>query len=98
EAASDDNRMMTGAWVRWGEDKAGSDAILNDFINPVRAAGKGVQLKNLYNLYVYFWRWGLWKVFEHDHPSTKAGPGIVTYISASSYLDGDAFLGMREHL
>lgn len=98
EAASDDNRMMTGAWVRWGEDKEGSDAILNDFSNPVRTAGKGVQLKNLYNLYVYFWRWALWKVFEHDHPAAKAGPGIVTYISASSYLDGDAFLGMREHL
>lgn len=98
QAASLENRMMTGAWVRWGEDKQGRDAILNDFIEPVKAAGKGGQLKNLYNLYVYFWRWALWKVFEHEHPGIKPGPGIVTFISASSYLDGDAFLGMREHL
>lgn len=98
EAATGENRMMTGAWVRWGESKDGKDAILNDFIEPVKNAGKGGQLKNLYNLYVYFWRWALWKVFEHEHPGVMPGPGIVTYITASSYLDGDAFLGMREYL
>ena len=37
----------------------------------------------------------MWKVFEHE---TAAGPGIVSFISASSYLDGDAFCGMREHM
>ena len=98
EAANAENHMMTGAWVRWGESKNGKDAILNDFIEPVKKAGKGGQLKNLYNLYVYFWRWALWKVFEHEHPGVMPGPGIVTYITASSYLDGDAFLGMREHM
>jgi hypothetical protein len=98
EAANEENRMMTGAWVRWGESKHGKDAILNDFIESVKKAGKGGQLKNLYNLYVYFWRWALWKVFEHEHPGVMPGPGIVTYITASSYLDGDAFLGMREHM
>jgi len=96
EAATQENRAMTGAWVRYGESKTGTDAILNDFIGPVSAAGKGVQLKNLYNLYVYFWRWALWKVFEHEHPNLRPGPGIVSYISASSYLDGEAFMGMRE--
>ena len=50
---------------------------------------------NLYNLYVYFWRWALWKVFESK---TAAGPGVASYISASSYLDGDAFCGMAEHI
>ncbi|WP_074857733.1 type ISP restriction/modification enzyme [Nitrosospira briensis] len=98
EAADEENRMMTGAWVRWGESKHGKDAILNDFIEPVKRAGKGGQLKNLYNLYVYFWRWALWKAFEHEHPGVAPGPGIVTFITASSYLDGDAFLGMREHM
>lgn len=98
EAATDENRMMTGAWVRWGEARDGRDAILNDFIEPVKKAGKGGGLKNLYNLYVYFWRWALWKVFEHEHPGVSPGPGIVTFITASSYLDGDAFLGMREHM
>jgi hypothetical protein len=97
-AATTDNRMMTGAWVRWGEDKQGRDAILNDFIEPVKRAGKGGQLKNLYNLYVYFWRWALWKVFEHEHPGLRPGPGIVCFVTASSWLDGEAFLGMRECL
>ncbi len=91
-AATADNRAMTGGWVRWGESKSGSDAILGDFIEPVKRAGHGGDLKNLYNLYVYFWRWALWKTFEHD---LATGPGIVSYISASSFIDGDAFLGMR---
>ena len=65
------------------------------FLKPAIDAGHGVARKNLYNLYVYFWRWALWKVFE---TKTVAGHGVVSYISASSYLDGDAFCGMREHI
>ena len=93
EAATLDNKARTGGWVRWGDD--GERAIFHDFLAPVVAAGHGGHLKNLYNLYVYFWRWALWKVFEHD---TAHGPGVISFISASSYLDGDAFGGMREHL
>ena len=72
-------------------------AILKDFLDPAKAAGHGVRLKNLYNLYVYFWRWALWKAFEHDAAAAQ-GAGVVSFISASSYLDGDAFCGMREHM
>ena len=93
EAATLDNKARTGGWVRWGDD--GDRAIFHDFLAPVVAAGHGGHLKNLYNLYIYFWRWALWKVFEHD---TAHGPGVISFISASSYLDGDAFGGMREHL
>lgn len=70
-------------------------SILRSFIEPAVRAGHGVHIKNLYNLYVYFWRWALWKVFEHE---SSKGPGVVSFISASSYLDGDAFSGMREHM
>ena len=91
EAARPDNGDRTGSWVRWGDD--GADAIFRDFLDPAIAAGHGVHVKNLYNLYVYFWRWALWKVFEHD-PSG----GVVSFITASSYLDGDAFCGMREYM
>lgn len=91
EAARPDNGDRTGSWVRWGDD--GADAIFRDFLDPAIAAGHGVHVKNLYNLYVYFWRWALWKVFEHD-PSG----GVVSFITASSYLDGDAFCGMRESM
>ena len=84
-----------GSWVRHGEEGVDDRPILEDFIEPAKNAGHGVDIKNLYNLYVYFWRWALWKVFEQDGDD---GPGIVSFISASSYLQGDAFAGMREHL
>ena len=95
EAATPTNGDRTGSWVRWGDNGKGADAILRTFLDPARAAGHGIHLKNLYNLYVYFWRWALWKVFEHE---IAHGPGVVSFITASSYLDGDAFCGMREHL
>ena len=96
EAATGTNSARTGSWVRWGDDgDSGTGAILSDFIEPATAAGHSLHLKNLYNLYVYFWRWALWKVFEQN---TEAGPGIVSFITASSYLDGNAFVGMREHM
>lgn len=95
EKADASNRMSTGAWIRWGEAKNGKDAIFNDFIEPVKAAGKGGQLKNLYNLYAYFWRWALWKVFEQ--PYGRSG-GIIAFITASSFIEGDAFLGMRRKM
>lgn len=95
EAADQDNRARTGGWVRWGDDGESTAAIFTDFLEPAIKAGHGVRVHNLYNLYVYFWRWALWKVFEHE---TAAGPGVVSFISASSYLDGGAFCGMREHM
>lgn len=93
EAAQEGNRAVTGGWVRYGEE--GRKPILEDFLEPARRAGHGVHLKNLYNQYVYFIRWALWKVFEHE---SAVGPGIVSFITASSYLDGDAFTGLREHI
>jgi hypothetical protein len=93
EAVTADNHACTGGWVRHGAE--GERPILEDFLEPARKAGFGVHLKNLYNHYVYFIRWSLWKVFEHK---TATGPGIVSFITASSYLDGDAFAGLREHM
>jgi len=95
EAATGDNQARTGGWVRWGDGEKGADAIFRDFLNPAVAAGHGVDVKNLYNLYIYFWRWALWKVFEDE---TSRGPGVVSFITASSYLNGAAFCGMREHM
>ena len=53
----------------------------------------GIHLKNLYNDYVYFWRWALRSVFE-----TRDGAGVVCFVSAASYLRGPAFVGMRRQL
>ena len=103
DMATEENRTRTGGWIRFGETGTGEDAILNDFTEPVRKAGRGGRLGNIYNHYVYFWRWALWKVFELPHyipgrGRVIVGPGIVTYITASSFLEGDAFMGMRQHM
>jgi len=100
EAADGSNRKTTGGWVRWGDANASgahdpAKALLASFIEPVRKAGLGSQLKNLYNLYVYFWRWAIWKVLEYGENDV---PGIVAFITASSFLDGQAFCGMREQM
>ena len=85
-----------GGWVRFGDNHQEVDKqkpILQDFIDPLKQAGQIVHAKNLYNDYVYFWRWALWKVFEANETS-KAG--IVSFITASSYLRGPGFIGMRK--
>ena len=80
-----------GGWVRFGEE--GSGGILSDFVDPATATGQGQHVKNLYNLYVYFWRWAIWKVLD-----STDGPGIVSFITASSYLRGPGFVGMRRKM
>lgn len=92
-----------GGWVRFGDPTEGdreTTGILRSFIEPAVAAGRGADLKNIYNLYVYFWRWALWKVFEAENEAgdSQNGPGVVSFITASSYLRGPGFVGMREHM
>lgn len=83
-----------GGWVRsgWGGWRGGR-ALLEDYAEPTRNAGGGGHLKNIYNLYVYFWRWASWRVFDRYQ-----APGIVSFITASSYLRGPGFSGMREEM
>ncbi len=88
-----------GGWVRFGDkveggarqESQGQRPILDDFILPAKKAGKSSNIRNLYNDYVYFWRWALWKLFECQETG-----GIVSFITASSYLTGPGFVGMRE--
>ncbi len=99
EATTSDNGHRTGSWIRWGDNGDASKSILADFTTPVKETCLSKHLKSLYNYYVYFWRWALWKVFEQDTSTgdqdTSTG-GIVSFITASSYLWGPAFVGMRE--
>jgi Type ISP C-terminal specificity domain len=83
----------TGGWVRWGNEARGQLPIFDDF----RSAHREVNLYavNLYNLYVYFWRWALWKVFE-AHPDQPKG--VVSFITAASFTDGPGFAEMRAHM
>ena len=90
----DETGQRKGGWVRYREDGPNAPTpILEDFLAPAREAGQGVHLKNLYNDYVYFWRWALWKVFDSTEDA-----GIVTFITASSYLRGPGFVGMRRKM
>lgn len=84
-----------GGWIRYGDEESSEPPKLNDFVNPVREAGFGRYVKNLYNDYVYFWRWAIWKVIESG---SHKKPGIVCFITPSSYLTGVAFMGMRKHM
>lgn len=91
EESEDDEPNTRGKWVRFGDENVPNERpILMDFTE--RAAGHA---KNLYNLYVYFWRWTLWKMFENPQ---AAGNGIVSLITASSYLRGPGFIGMRRRM
>ena len=93
-APEDDDRVRRkGGWVRYGDPGENDDAIFEDFLAPVRRAGDGVHLKAIFNDYVYFWRWALWKVFDSTEDA-----GIVTFITAASYLRGPGFAGMRRKM
>lgn len=83
-----------GGWVRFGDGTPGAPApLLQDFLRPLKALKAGGHAKNLYNDYVYFWRWALWKTFGQV-PNQQ--PGIVSFITGSSYLQGPGFAGMRQ--
>jgi hypothetical protein len=66
-----------------------SRARLDGFLTNV----DGVHLKNLYNDYVYFWRWALRVAIEQ-----RSGPAIVCLVTAGSYVRGPAFDGFRRTL
>ena len=92
ESGDDGGEKTRGKWVRFGdENKPGEHPILQDFL----VESVGGHAKNLYNLYVYFWRWTLWKMFENGYAARR---GIVSFITASSYLRGPGFAGMRQRM
>ncbi|MDQ6674704.1 MAG: N-6 DNA methylase [Chloroflexota bacterium] len=74
---------------RKAEPQTRAECLLKEFFEP----GAGPHAKNLYNSYVYFWRWAIREVFER-----RRGPGILSFVTASSYVRGPGFVGMRRHL
>lgn len=89
-----ENAADLGRWIEDGNPEASQPSPMQAFRTP----GDGVYAQNLKNLYVYFWRWATWKVFDNP-PNTEANrAGAVCYISTSGYLIGPGFRGMREYL
>lgn len=85
-----------GGWVEQGGQEHGkrTRTILEDFY----VAGAGRFKAKLKNLYIYFWRWATWKVWESTTTQPDGDAGIVCYISTSGYITGKPFTGMREYL
>lgn len=83
-----------GGWVEGENAQAEKSAPLADWMPP-REWGVGAHSKHLRNLYVYFWRWATWKVFDH-HPANHTG--IVCFITVAGFLGGPGFQQMRAYL
>lgn len=95
ESADGPGVATSGSWVRWeARGPAGdpaSEPLMEDFYRGSRDLGFGKEAaKSLPNLYIYFWRWAMWKAFEqHDKPA------IVSFVCPTGFLTGRGATGMR---
>nr|WP_237454294.1 type ISP restriction/modification enzyme [Pseudonocardia sp. SID8383] len=78
-----------GGWV---VSPGAGRALFADILEPAQASTKFSHIASLYNLYIYFWRWAIWKTFE----AAGDGPAVVSFITASSWLSGPGFVGLRK--
>ncbi len=83
-----------GGWVEQGNPNAKDPAPLEAWIPPANW-GISTHSKHLRNLYIYFWRWATWKVFDHNPEHNK---GIVSFITVAGFLGGPGFQKMRDYL
>jgi predicted helicase len=83
-----------GGWIEGDNKKAEKAAPLAEWMPP-REWHLGAHSKHLRNLYIYFWRWATWKVFDH-HPDNNTG--IVCFITVAGFLAGPGFQKMRDYL
>lgn len=88
-----------GGWIEGQTKQEAKTAPLNVW-QPPKAWGAGVYARHLRNLYVYFWRWATWKVFDPNPFKPGSGPrdGIVSFITGNGFLSGDGFQKMRDYL
>jgi hypothetical protein len=70
-----------------------ADSSTRGIVGDLVSFADGVHRKNLYNDYVYFWRWALRITCE-----VRSGPAVLCFITAGSYLRGPAFGGLRRRL
>lgn len=87
----------SGGWVVRGKvpgrtGKAGAKSLFDDILDVAKRETIFSHHASLYNLYVYFWRWSIWKAFQ----AHGEGPGVVAFITASSWLTGPGFVGLRQ--
>jgi hypothetical protein len=68
----------------------GYRSLFDDILDDAKANVIFSHTKSLNDLYVYFWRWAIWKVMEKNE-----GPAVISMITSSSWLVGPGFLGLR---
>lgn len=89
-----------GGWVESGSENSPILPPLDAWIPP-SDWGVSAHAKHLRNLYVYFWRWATWKVFDHvpeGRPANEPAKGIVCFITVAGFLNGPGFQRMRDYL
>lgn len=80
---------ILSGWSGWRDGRP----LIEDFDEITREAGAGGSIQATRNLYYYFWRWAAWRGFD-----SRDAPAIVSFITASSYLRGPGFAGMRGYV
>jgi hypothetical protein len=86
-----------GGWIEGDGAKGAVKPPLQIWLPPAEW-GLGAHAKHLRNLYIYFWRWATWKVFDHAPKAGSGHTGIVAYITVAGFLSGPGFERMREYL
>lgn len=88
-----------GGWIEKGSDATGNDrgakVARNAPLDVFRVKGNGLTEFILKNLYIYFWRWATWKVFE-SVPTNQSG--VICFITSSGYFTGPGTKGLRKYL
>ena len=86
--------MGSGGWIEHPSPNRKDPPPLQAWMPPAvwRA---GAHSKHLRNLYVYFWRWATWKVFDQQ-PAHDTG--IVCFITVAGFLAGPGFQKMRDYM
>lgn len=67
------------------------ESLFSRVLDPASERTVFSHIAHLYNWFVYFWLWGMWKCFMQ----TASGPAIVTFITPNSWLTAHGFMGLR---
>jgi hypothetical protein len=86
--------MGRGGWIEHASPNKKDPPPLQAWMPP-SAWSAGAHSKHLRNLYIYFWRWATWKVFDHQ-PAHDTG--IVCFITVAGFLAGPGFQKMRDYM
>jgi hypothetical protein len=69
----------------------GGRSLFDDILDSAKQNTIFSHHASLYNLYIYFWRWSIWKALEQNE-----GPAVISMITGSSWLTGPGFIGLRK--